>query len=88
MAIPIRTTITCPTCATSEDVTFGDVSIGPRGRTSEAPRYSMFTNPLWDQIKRGGDTYLTCTTCGEVEFTTLARIAPGGADSKRMRTGP
>ena len=75
MAIPVRVTITCPSCGTSENETYGDVSVGPRGRTSSLPRYTMFKNSLWDQTHRDGETYLTCTTCGEVEFDTLSNLA-------------
>ena len=75
MAIPNRTTITCPACGASEDVTIGDSSIGPRGRVSDTPVYTLFTRPLWTQTKRDGDTFLSCTTCGEAEFTTLATLA-------------
>ena len=78
MAIPIRTTITCPMCNTTEDVTFGDASVGPGGRISETPIYSMFKNELWPQTKRDGETYLSCATCGAVEFATLAQLAKIG----------
>jgi hypothetical protein len=75
MAIPIRVNITCPQCDTSESETFADTSVGPQGRTSEAPVYSMFNNPLWDQTRRDGDTYLSCTTCGAADFITLRALA-------------
>ena len=75
MAIPNRTTIICPECETSENVTIGDSSIGPRGRISDTPIYSLFTSSLWTQTKRDGETYLTCTTCGAAEFITLAKQA-------------
>ena len=75
MAIPLRTTIVCPHCNTSENVTIGDTSIGPRGRVSETPIYVLFKSPLWTQTKRDGDTYLSCTTCGAPEFITLAQQA-------------
>lgn len=83
MAIPNRTTITCPSCGLSEDVTIGDSSIGPGGRVSDTPIYSMFTNPLWSQTRRGGETYLTCTTCGEGDFITLADQA-----KRKRASGP
>lgn len=75
MAIPNRTTIICPTCGASEDVTIGDSSVGPRGRISDTPIYSMFTTPLWTQTKRDGETFLSCTTCGMAEFITLTQQA-------------
>ena len=75
MAIPIRTTITCPACGTSENVTFGDTSVGPAGRVSDAPIYVMLANPLWTQTDRDGQTLLSCATCGKAEFATLAGIA-------------
>lgn len=75
MAIPNRTTITCPTCGMSEDVTIADTSVGPRGRISDRPIYSMFTKPLWIQTKREGETYISCATCGAAEFITLAQQA-------------
>ena len=75
MAIPIRTAITCPACGTSEDVTLGDTSVGPAGRVSDAPIYVMLANPLWSQTDRDGESYLSCTTCGEAEFATVAQIA-------------
>jgi len=75
MAIPNRTTITCPACGTSEDVTIADSSIGPGGRVSDTPIYSMFNGPLWTQTRREGATYLSCTTCGEADFITLAKQA-------------
>jgi hypothetical protein len=75
MAIPVRVTITCPNCGTSEIETYGDVSVGPQDRTSEQPRYTMFANPLWNQTHRDGETYLSCTTCGELEFDTLSNLA-------------
>lgn len=75
MAIPIRVTITCPACKTSEGVLFADTSVGPHGRTSQAPTYCMFRNDLWSQSRRDTETHLTCTTCGEVDFTTLTALA-------------
>jgi len=82
MAIPHRTTILCPTCGASEDVTIGDTSIGPHGRVSETPIYVLFKSPLWTQTKRDGETYLSCTTCGAAEFITLAKQA-----RRRQRLG-
>ena len=75
MAIPNRTTIVCPVCGAHSDVTIGDSSIGPRGRVSDTPIYSLFSNPKWAQTKRDGETYLSCVTCGEKEFITLAQQA-------------
>jgi len=75
MAIPNRTTITCPNCGTSEDVIIGDSSIGPGGRVCDTPIYTLLTRPLWDQTKRDGETWLSCTTCGTAEFITLAKQA-------------
>ncbi len=71
MAIPNRTTITCPACGTAEDVVIADTSVGPQGRTSDTPVYSLLNRPLWTQTNRDGETFLSCTTCGEQEFTTL-----------------
>lgn len=75
MAIPNRTTITCPACGTSENVIIVDCSVGPRGRVSQSPIYMLHTGPLWTQTDRDGETYLSCTTCGEAEFITLAKQA-------------
>jgi hypothetical protein len=79
MAIPIRVTITCPDCGVSEDVTFADTSVGPHGRTSDTPVYSMFSHDLWPQSDRtiGGvtTTYLSCASCGAKDFTTLPQLA-------------
>lgn len=75
MAIPNRTTITCPTCGTSEDKTIADSSIGPRGRVSDTPIYSMFGGNLWDVTRRDGTAHISCKTCGEEEFSTLAEQA-------------
>ena len=75
MAIPIRTTITCPACAASQSVTIGDSSVGPSGRISATPLYSLAPSPLWTQSRRDGDIYLSCATCGAKEFTTLAQLA-------------
>ena len=72
MAIPIRTTIACPACGLSEDVIIADTSVGPQGRTSDTPVYALLRNPLWDQTRRDGETWLSCTTCGAAEFITLA----------------
>lgn len=75
MAIPIRTTIACPSCGTSEDVIIGDSSVGPAGRVSETPIYSLLGSPLWAQSDRDGETYLTCTTCGNEDFITVKEQA-------------
>ena len=79
MAIPIRVTITCPNCGVSEDVTFADTSIGPAGRVSDSPIYSMFQNDLWPQtkVKENGNkiTYISCASCKESNFTTLQDLA-------------
>ena len=88
MAIPIRTTITCPACGTSEDVTMGDTSIGPAGRVSDSPIYVLFKSPLWTQTHREGQTFLSCTSCGEAEFATLAQIAKRPLRSSRKTTQP
>ena len=53
----------------------GDTSIGPAGRVSDSPIYVLFKSPLWTQTHREGQTFLSCTTCGEAEFATLAQIA-------------
>ncbi|MDU8926146.1 hypothetical protein RXV86_01985 [Alisedimentitalea sp. MJ-SS2] len=79
MAIPVRATITCPNCGASEDVTFADTSVGPHGRTSKTPVYSMADTPRWPKTRRDEDgksvTYLSCASCGEAEFTTLSQLA-------------
>ena len=75
MAIPNRTTITCPTCAATEDVIVVDTSVGPGGRNSPTPVYSMAKRPLWTVTRHDGNTYVSCTSCGEAEFTTLAKLA-------------
>ena len=75
MAIPNRTTITCPQCGMAEDVTIADSSIGPRGQISDTPIYSMLTRANWPQTKRDGQTYISCATCGASEFITLAKQA-------------
>lgn len=75
MAIPNRTTITCPLCGMAEDVVIADSSVGPRGRVSDTPIYTMTLKALWSQTKREGQTYLTCASCGAAEFITLAEQA-------------
>jgi len=40
MAIPNRTTILCPACGASEDVTIGEISIGPDGWVNDASKSS------------------------------------------------
>ena len=86
MAIPNRTTITCPACGASEAVIIADTSVGPAGRTSETPVYSLLKSPLWTQTRRDGDTYLTCTTCGAADFTTLAELAADAGPRPLKRT--
>jgi len=91
MAIPIRTTITCPECGMSEDVTIGDSSVGPGGRVSDTPIYGLLPRPLWGQTRRDGETWLSCTSCGAAEFITLSgqagkrRNAPNRIPRKRDR---
>lgn len=75
MAIPNRTTITCPNCGTSQDVIIGDSSVGPHGRVSDTPIYTLLGHDEWDQTRRDGDTYISCTNCGNSDFTTLAELA-------------
>lgn len=72
MAIPNRTTVTCPNCGTSEDVVIADTSEGPQGRVSETPVYVLLDSPLWSQTDRDGETHISCTTCGEPDFVTPA----------------
>lgn len=71
MAIPIRTTITCPACGASEPATFGDISIGPHGRTSDAPIYSGLPTDKWSYSGTGPDDTITCKSCGNADFITL-----------------
>ncbi len=81
MAIPIRTTITCPACGTSEDITMGDTSIGPQGRVSDAPIYAFLRHALWPTSHRDGEQWISCAICGEQDFITVAkqaRIRQGG----------
>ncbi len=79
MAIPVRVTITCPNCGVSEDVTFGDTSVGPAGRTSETPIYMMFAHDLWPQstVEESGQkiSYISCASCGEKNFASLPELA-------------
>jgi len=73
MAIPIRLTLTCPYCETSDEPGIADVSVGPATRTQPPgkPRYVMLGSPLWDQTVRNGETFISCVTCGAREFTSL-----------------
>lgn len=75
MAIPNRTTITCPACGASEAVIVADTSVGPQGRVSRTPVYCLRASALWTQTDRDGETWLSCTTCGAADFTTLAKAA-------------
>ncbi len=75
MAIPNRTTITCPKCGTSEKTIIADSSVGPGGRVSDTPIYSMFGGDLWEVTRVEGEPYVSCKTCGETEFATLADLA-------------
>ncbi|MEM7598035.1 MAG: hypothetical protein AAF382_10095 [Pseudomonadota bacterium] len=77
MAIPNRVTIACPACAATQDVTIADSSVGPRGRVSKTPIYSMAPSPLWTRSRRDGEVYLSCNTCGAQNFTTLSIAAKG-----------
>ena len=71
MAIPIRTTITCPACGTSENTTFGDSSIGPKGRVSDTPIYSLLPKENWSVSGTGPEDTISCRCCGTRDFITL-----------------
>ncbi len=75
MAIPNRTSITCPACGAHEDVVIADTSVGPQGRTSDTSSYMMFNSPRWTQTRRAGETYLSCVTCGQKDIATLTKLA-------------
>ena len=71
MAIPIHTTLTCPACGASEDITLGDTSIGPRGRTSDTPVYAFLRNDNWPVTRRDGEDWISCAACGAADITTV-----------------
>lgn len=75
MAIPHRTTITCPACGASGATTIADTSIGPRSneRPRTGPRYSMFGGDLWEVSRTGAEPAISCLSCGERDFITLAQ---------------
>lgn len=82
MAIPNRTTITCPNCGTSEAKTIGDSSVGPRGRVSDTPIYSLFGGDLWEVTRDGDEPRVSCKTCGEANFATLTELVNAGKRRK------
>lgn len=75
MAIPHHASLTCPACGTAEDVVIADTSVGPQSTTGKEPSNMMFNSPLWTQTNRDGETYISCTTCGQQDITTLTKLA-------------
>ncbi len=79
MAIPIRTSVTCPVCGASERIVIADTSVGWQGRVSETPIYSLGHMAGWPQTrKRIGDevrTWLACAACGTQEIASVEDLA-------------
>lgn len=71
MAIPNRTVITCPNCGLSEAVIVGDSSVGPGGRISDTPLYSLAGARNWTASGRTPQDTISCKACGHKDFITL-----------------
>ena len=89
MAIPIRATVTCPHCGASAEVIIADTSVGPKGRVSRTPIYSMLAHPDWPQTReaQGGATrvWLGCGACGADRIATVEEVAQGARGGPRSR---
>lgn len=80
MAIPIRRSLTCPSCGATEDVTIADTSVGPaqrHGTPRGAPSYSLLPLDNWPQTRRDGEVWISCAACGGPAFITLRDLATG-----------